>query len=596
MKRGYRRRRSRNVAVAAGAPLPSARLHLFGVGVICLSVFIVLHLFDVMILQHGFYANAATRAHEITASLQPNRGAIYIGDHDSVDRFPVAINHRLYLVYLDNRYIIPEDQDRIVDVIAKQFAYDASQITRLREKLAKEDDPYEPIEKDVTEEIVQQLKKERLPGVGFILSPKRFYPEHDLVAHIIGFVGKNNEGEDVGRYGIEGYWGEELSGSGGYYAGARSAAGKWIPLAGKLFQPAIDGADITLTIDRTLQAKACQILAMSVERYSAKSGTLVITDPSTGAVRAMCTVPTFDANAYNVVSDVTVYNNDAIFTPYEPGSIFKPIVMAAALNEHTVAPGEPFYDTGIVTGGDCDKPIKNAAGKAHHDTNIRGIIEQSINTGMVHVAERLGKNRVKSYIEQFGFGTKTGIELDTEVAGNIGSLSVHRGDRFDCYTATASFGQGITVTPLQMAMAFGVFANGGVLKRPYIVDRVEMPDGKVKHHTGGDIRRVLTPRAAATMTDMLEGVINQGQAKKAQVKGYRLAGKTGTAQIAEGGRYSEDSFNHSFVGFGPVEKPSFVMVVKLEEPNVKYSSESAAPTFGEIANFLLRYYRVPPSS
>jgi cell division protein FtsI/penicillin-binding protein 2 len=592
--RTYKKRKSRNMALGANVELSSVRLNLFGLCIMILSFFVILHLADVMILQHGFYLNVATNNQETSSSLLASRGSILITDSRSGESFPAAINHNLYLIYLDNRYVKSGDQERIIEVMKREFSYDETRISELTGKLAKVDDPYEPLEKEVEEVVVERIKKEKLSGIGFILSPKRFYPEHGSMSHLVGFVGKLDNGEDIGRYGIEGYWDEELRGGSGYYAGVNSAAGRWIPLAGRLIEPATDGASIILTIDRTLQTVSCQMLEEAVSKYSAKGGSVVITNPHTGAVLAMCNVPTFDANTYNKVGSGSVYNNDAIFTPYEPGSIFKPVIMSSAINESIVNPNSPFFDSGSVE-VDCDKPIKNAGKKIYKDTDMRGVIENSINTGMVHVAKLLGKDNMRLYMEKFGFGKKTGIELDTEMAGNTASLYINKSNRFDCYTATASFGQGITVTPLQMAMAFGVFANGGILKKPYIVDRIEYPDGKVMQTMSEDVRTVITERTASIITDILEGVVANGQAKGARVKGYRIAGKTGTAQIALDGEYRESVFNHSFVGFGPVGNPKFVIVIKLEEPEIRYSSDSAAPTFSSIANFVLQYYRVPPS-
>jgi len=449
------------------------------------------------------------------------------------------------------------------------------------------------LEKKVEEWRIDQLKEMDLLGINFIRKPFRYYPEDELAANVVGFVGKNDEGNDIGRYGVEGYWQKELVGSGGFFAGAKSAIGGRIPLAGWAFEPAENGVELLLTIDRTLQFKACEKLGSAMEEFGATSASLVIMDPNSGAVRVMCSLPDFDPNKYNQVESIGVYNNTSVFTPYEPGSIFKPVAMAAALNEEVLTPETTFFDSGSVLGG-CSKPIENAGGKIYELQNMKGVLENSINTGMVFVAEKLGKKKLQEYVEDFGFGVKTGIRLDSESSGTIESLSKNKGDDIDCYAATGSFGQGITATPLQMVTAFGVIANGGLLMKPYIIEEMRYSDGNIDRFRPKEIRRVVDSRSALLLSGMLVNVVDSGQAGSAGVNGYYVAGKTGTAQIPGPGGYTDET-NHSFVGFAPVDDPKFVMIVKFEKPRRKYSSSTAAPVFGDIASFMLQYYQVPPT-
>src|SRR3989338_5283015 len=313
---------------------------------------------------------------------------------------------------------------------------------------------------------------------------------------------------------------------------------------------------------------ACEKLAGAAKEYQASSGALVILEPKTGAIRALCSWPDFDPNNYNQVDAIEVYNNTAVFTPYEPGSIFKPITMAAAINEGAVTPETVFHDSGSAEAR-CRKPIKNAAEKSYGNQTMVGVMENSINTGLVFVIKKLGKNKFIDYVERFGFGVKEGVEVD-------------------CYAATAAFGQGITATPLQMATAIGVIANGGKLIKPYVVSEVRYSDGRVERTKPVEIRSVLTARAASLVAGMMVSVVDNGQAKSARVPGYYVAGKTGTAQIPGPGGYTEDT-NHSFVGFAPIDDPKFVMVVKFEKPARKYADSTAAPTFAAIAKFALEY-------
>src|SRR3989338_2786374 len=316
-------------------------------------------------------------------------------------------------------------------------------------------------------------------------------------------------------------------------------------------------------------------------------------DPYTGAVRAMCSFPDFDPNNYGAVQNIRSYNNSTIFTPYEPGSIFKAIAMAAALNEGLVEPQSPFFDPGV-RADLCKTPIRNAENKSYNDTNMTGILTDSINTGMIYIVEKLGTSRFMDYVEKFGFGVKSGIELDTETPGNIESLTKNKkSNKIDCYTATGSFGQCLTVTPLQMVAAYAAIANGGLLMSPYIVDEITQADGKVIKTKAKEVHRVLSERAASLLSGMLVNVVENGHAKAAKSKEYYVAGKTGTAQIPGPGGYTADTI-HSFVGFAPVDHPKYVMIVKYEKPERKYAESTAVPVFSDISDFLLQYYEVMP--
>ncbi len=588
--------RSRNTAASSHRQENSGqdtRLRIAAVFVLGLALAITARLFFLMVMQHGFYTALAAGSHTLYAQLFPERGSIIVQDSRTGEEFPVALNKDVFTVFVDTRDITSEDEaESVAEQLAQSFAYDDEKKLALFYRINDTDDPYEPIEKGVEEVLVDQLKEKELPGVGFVRQSARFYPEGNLAAQTVGFVGKNDEGNDIGRYGIEGYWDEELSGSGGFLEASKSLAGGVIPLAGKSFKPAKDGSDILLTIDRTLQYAACERLREGMEEYNATSASLIIIDPHSGAIRAMCSLPDFDPNIYNQVEDVRMYNNTNIFTPYEPGSIFKPLTMAAALNEEHVTPDTYFYDSGSRE-AHCTKPIRNADGKIYEDQTMTGVLENSINTGMVYVVEQVQKMPFIQYLEKFGLGVKTGIRLSSETTGTIDTLYQNKDERVDCYTATASFGQGITVTPLQMASAFSAIANEGKMMRPYIVEEIREEDGKVIRTYPEVSSDTMSSRAASLLSAMLVRVVDSGHAGAAAVSGYYVAGKTGTAQIAGRGGYTEDT-NHSFIGFAPVDDPAFVMLVKFEKPERRFSSATAAPVFGDIATFMLDYYQIAP--
>ncbi len=347
-----------------------------------------------------------------------------------------------------------------------------------------------------------------------------------------------------------------------------------------------------LTIDKNIQYTACTALQQAVQKHGASGGSLVVLEPATGAVRALCNAPDFDPNAYAAVADQARFTNAALSSPYEPGSVFKAITMAAALGEGVVTPETTYEDTGqVVIGPDT---IKNSDGKAHGRQTMTQVLDESLNTGAVFASRLVGGAKFLDYVKRFGFGEPTGIELPEERSGNLASLK----GRNDIYLATASFGQGITATPLQLAAAFGAIANRGQLMRPYVVQAVAKPDGRTEVTSPTSVRQVVSPEVARTLSAMLVSVVEVGHGKRAGVPGYYVAGKTGTAEVAGVAKlgYQQNKNIGSFVGFAPVDDPKFVMLVRVDEPkDVVFAESSAAPVFGEVAKFLLQYYQVPPS-
>lgn len=559
------------------------------------GILIILRLFVLMILEREFYTELAAGAHEVSSQLFPERGDIFVQDFRTGEQYPVAINRDSFLLFADTREI--NDDKTAEDAAAKLsevFGYDDKKKISLYAKLNKRIDPYEPIQEKVDEASVERIKSMNIPGIQFVRKSDRFYPEGALAAHVVGFLGKNESGQSVGRYGIEGYWDNDLKGTGGFLERFQSASGGWIPLAGRTFRKAQNGVDIVLTIDRSLEHYGCERLRSGMKEYEATSASLVIMEPSTGAIRAICSMPDFDPNAYNLVENASAYNNTAIFTPYEPGSIFKPITMAAALDAGVVAPETTFVDTGS-RDGICKTPIKNAGGKSYGLQTMTEVLQNSVNTGMVFVVEHFGKKLFREAVERFGFGVKDGVELDTEAEGTISSLSKNSDERgIDCYAATASFGQGIAVTPIQIAAAFSALANGGMLMKPFVVEEIRHSDGRVERTRPKEIRQAVSSRAASLVTGMLTQVVEHGYGGRAKVNGYYVGGKSGTAQISGLGGYTEDT-NHSFVGFAPLDNPKFVIVVKFEKPKRTYAEVTAAPVFSDIAKFALQYYEVPPT-
>lgn len=556
--------------------------------IIVLSCLIIIRLFKLQILDHSFYAALASDQHEIYLQLIPQRGEIVLQDKYSKDNYyPLATNRDYNFLYSIPKLII--DPQKTADKLAEILSINDEEKKKILEKLSKKDDPYEPILHKVSDELAEKIKAENLEGIIFVPESWRYYPQGNLGSQILGFVGFDNEVKK-GMYGLEGYFNEELSGKIGLLQTERDVAGRWIALTEKKLEKAQDGSDIVLTIDRVVEYYVCDLLNKTAEKHEAEGGSVIIMNPETGALIAMCSYPDFDPNNYSSVTDISVYNNPAIFSEYEPGSIFKPITMAAALDLDLVTPNSTYVDTGFVKLEDFT--IMNFDEKAYGLQTMTQILENSLNLGAIYVAGKVGQENFKKYVVDFGFGEKTGIELNSESDGNIRSLD----KKPFIYTATASYGQGITVTPIQMVTAFGAIANGGKLMKTYIVDKIIRANGEIISTSPRVVRQVISSRTATLLSGMLVSVVNQGHAKKAKIEGYHIAGKTGTAQVASSVRagYSGKTI-HSFVGFAPVDDPVFVMLVKLDNPkDVTFAEGSALPLFTEIVRFLINYYEIPP--
>ncbi|MFH0928019.1 MAG: penicillin-binding protein 2 [bacterium] len=559
-----------------------------------------------MVFEHNFYLSLATDQQEIYRKLFPERGDIAVYDHETGTLFSVATNRTLNLVFADPRKIkdpvdtalrlypllnldllpdTPEDSEEQQKLLEERQT--------LLNKLAKNNDPYEVVQHGVSDELATKIRALNLPGIYFQDERFRYYPEPKFGGHLTGFLGYDASGNKVGRYGIEGFFERELMGKSGFLQSAQGAGGGWITLRDRTVEPAEDGATVVLTIDRAIQYFACDKLKKAVETHGALSGSIVILDAKTGAVLAMCSVPDFDPNDYRNVETGSVYNNQSIFGAYEPGSVMKAFTLAAAIDTGVVTPSSTYEDKGKVELGDFT--IKNSDGGIPHGIQtMTQVLEKSLNTGAIYAEEKIPGDSFRQYLHDFGFGAPTGIELDTEVKGTLASLD--KPGRI--YKATASYGQGIMTTPIQIAAAFLALANDGKLMRPYIVDEVRYASGRVVKTQPVSVRQVVSARTASLVAAMLVSVVEKGHGKQAGVPGYWVAGKTGTAQVAkkDGSGYEPEETIGSFAGFAPVEDPKFVMVTRIDRPkDTVFAEITAAPLFGEIAKFLLQYLEVPSS-
>ena len=438
-------------------------------------------------------------------------------------------------------------------------------------------------------------RKINLDGISFVTKTHRYYPEGNIGSHILGLV-KTRDNDQSGEYGLEGFFNNELKGISSVAYTDYGAKGDLIVINGHEYIKPQDGDDLILTIDPIIQFYICRKLNEKAEMHEADSATIIVMDPKDAAIIAMCSWPDYDPNNYREVEDINTYNNPAIFFQYEPGSVFKTFSMAAAIDKEKITPQTTYKDEGFIMIEGWDKPIRNADYESvggHGVVDMNEVLEKSLNTGAIHAMRQAGRYEFAKYVRDFGFGEKTGIEMDTEVSGDIRKIS---GDKiYEIYAATASFGQGITATPLQLITGYAALANGGILMRPHLVKEMIHPDGSSEVIKPKQIRRVVSERTSMLIGGMLANVVESGHAQEAAVPGYYVGGKTGTAQIASTKiRAYTNKTSHTFIGYAPIDEPKFVMLVKIDNPKeIQYSSKSAAPLFGEIAKFLLTYLQVP---
>jgi cell division protein FtsI/penicillin-binding protein 2 len=312
-------------------------------------------------------------------------------------------------------------------------------------------------------------------------------------------------------------------------------------------------------------------------------------NPQTGAIVAMCSLPDFDPNNYSKVKSLEQFNNTAIFTAYEPGSVFKPFTMSAALDLGLVNPQTTFAaDPCKFDVGKGLQPIRNAENKCYPGTlTMTNILEHSINTDMTWVVGKIGLEKFREYVQKYGFGEKTGIPLSTEVAGTMAGLNL----KINMYYS--SFGQGLATTPLQLAVAYSAMANDGAMPKPYIIDEIHHPNGTIEKTQPKILEQVISTPAAKRITGMLVSVVENTYTKSVRIPEYYIAAKTGTAQVPQKGGYKSSAYNHTLAGYGPATNAKVVLIVKYEEPDRRYAESTAAPIFKDVMKFALDYYNVP---
>lgn len=511
-----------------------------------------------------------------TKKIPPKRGNIF----DRTDQ-PLVTNQIKYRLYIEPKYVTDEEILKIK--LARELGVEEASISAKFDKTK----DWIAIASGISREKHDGIEALKLSGVGFDEEASRNYPEGSQSAHLLGFVGKNQEGESVGYVGIEGYYDKDLGGFPGLIRSDRDLIGRPIFLGTQEKIDPENGRDLTLTIDKSVQEIIKRKLIEGIEKYKAKEGCVVVVQPTTLEILGLSCIPDFDPETYYKY-DESYYKNGAISSLYEPGSTFKPLVVAAALNEGVIKPGSLFNETGQVAVGEYKIKTWNDAYEGK--ITMTRILEKSSNVGMVYIGEKLGNKKLFEYIKNYGFGELTGIDLQGEVPGYLKPTQ----DWYPIDYATATFGQGLAVSPIQMVRAFASIVNGGNLMVPHVVQKLVSPQ---REQTIEPIktRSIISKSVSDQVKQMLVSTIENGETKFLKPKGYAVGGKTGTAQIALKGHYDASKTIASFIGFSPIDNPKFMALVILNEPSTsQWGSETAAPIFFEIAKELIVYYNIVP--
>lgn len=511
--------------------------------------------------------------------IEPVRGEI-----NASDGFPLAANKITYLLYANPKEL--KDKLSTSRIISQTLGLDEASVSASLDQ----DLFWVPIAHGVNSEIKDKIENQEILGLGFEKQFERYYPEASMAASLLGFVGKDENGSSKGYSGLEGYYDRLLKGKQGSAVQIHDAIGR--PILARVDNSksfGVDGSSLTLNVDRSIQYLAEKKLKEGIERYGAAGGMVAVMDPKTGSILAMANFPTFDPAKYEEYSS-DLYKNTFISSLYEPGSTFKPLVMSAAFNEKLLTPASKCpICAGPVSVGGYDLHTWNDEYRAN--STMLEVIQHSDNTGMVYAAQKLGLDRMIKYINKFGIGKLTGIDLQGEVTSEIKSKE----NWYAVDLATTGFGQGISVTPIELLSAFASIANKGIMMEPHVVNSVIDENGKVTKIPPKELGRPISSATAKVMTEVLVNAVNKGEAQWARIKGYRVAGKTGTASIPVEGHYDPNKTIASFIGFAPANDPKFIMLVILDRPTARiYGAETAAPIFFGIAQGLFSYYGLPP--
>ena len=555
------------------------RINLVFIFLILFAIAIILKLADIQVTNGGFYRAQALGQQKHLTQIEPTRGEFFFNKGNK----ELAINKKIFSVYISPEEIFRKEE--VSQILSEIFGLEKELLlSKIQGNKA-----WELVKRRINKEELSKFEEIKLEGVYLKKESERYYPQENLASHIIGFLG----GENRGQYGLEGYYDEILKGAEGIEQIEKGARGDLALFDSKIIKPLEFGTDLILTVDYNIQFMAESILKEALEINKAEEGEVIVINPYDGEILAMAILPSFNPNKYSEENNLEIFQNSSIQKLFEPGSIFKPFTMAAALNEEKITPQTTFEDKGFVKIG--PETIQNYNKRVWGERTMTEVLEKSINTGAVFIQRLLEHEVFWDYLEKFGFTEPTKIDLQGEIFSKNPNLKNGR----DINYATASFGQGIEITSIQLIRGFCAIANGGKLVKPHLV----------KEQKKGELITKITPEVSqdsiiSLKTDddlitMLVRVVEQGTGKAAKIPGYHIAGKTGTAQIPytnlgikEPG-YSEKTIQ-SFIGFAPAFNPKFLILVKLFNPQTREAAISSAPVFQKLAKYIIDYYQIPP--
>jgi cell division protein FtsI/penicillin-binding protein 2 len=525
------------------------------------------------VVEHHRFAALAEAEHQNELVIPPHRGEIrdreghlLAGD---VIQYDISASPKI----ISDPYATADRLYRLLDIP--------------RDKLLKSltsDSAWVPLAKGAPQAVGETIIEWDIIGLQAEPRAKRVYPEGDMGAHLLGFV--NNNGN--GFYGVEGFYDDMLRGKAGLQTGERSPFGEIIPLGASHYVPPVSGATLYLTVDRSIQYLIERELEAAVIGYGAQSGSVVVLQPKTGAILGMASYPAYDPNNYNA-SDESLFFDPVVSQQYEPGSVFKVVTMAAGLDAGVIGPQGTIYDGGSIEVG--GRVIYNWDRQAHETVDMTDVLAKSLNVGIAQVAVALGKDRFYTYLKRFGFGRLTEADLSSEGPGTM--KTPKDADWHESDLGTNSFGQGVAVTPLQIAVAIGAIANDGLLMKPHIVSKIIDSEREVEVKPMV-VRRTVSEETATTLTGMLVEALKRANSE-ALVPGYEVAGKTGTAEIPVPGGYHPTLTLASFAGYLPADDPQILVLVIIDRPtSSRWGNTTAAPTFKRIAEQLVIILNIPP--
>jgi len=556
----------------AGTKLSKSRLFFVFFFFLAALGCLLLRLGFLQIFKSSKYLSIAQSQSRVIIEMPPARGKIL----DRNDR-ELALDVRLDSLYAVSREI--KNKPQVADQLSQILGILRSEILRRLDR----DKLFVWMARKISNAKKEAVQKLKINGLDFIKESLRVYPKAETACHLIGFTGIDNDGLE----GIELNYNSFLKGVPGWRLGQRDAKQRELISKEVEMVPPIDGYNIHLTIDEVIQSLTEKELADTCKKFNAEGGSVIVLDPKTGDMLAMATYPAYDLNN-SKKSDLNIRRNRAITDIFEPGSVFKVITLSAILENKAFSLEEKF---------NCENGAWAVAGKILHDhkghgvMTFREVIEKSSNIGTVKGAMRLGGMKLYKMIRAFGFGDKTGVPL----AGEVSGIAPSPRSWSKSSIINIPIGQGIAVTPIQLAMANAAIANNGLMMRPRILTRIDDAEGRViRSFSPEPVRQVVSKQTALQVRSVLEGVVSRGTGKKAAVPGFKAAGKTGTAQkLLPDGNYSHDQFIASFVGFVPYDEPKVVIAISIDQPHpVYYGGDVAAPAFSRIAAGILAYWQI----